>query len=348
MIKKFLLSALLCNVVMSPSVFSVPEEFVVPESIKEFCQQALALDLTQSIGNEYWELNGSLQAIGRPVAQDFFEVISDDSAELKTDKNGVWTVQLAFSPDGKTIAAGQADGRIFIWNVVTGELVQILHGGVSCVTSLVFSKDGKFLAVTGKSEAQNKALNDEKTVQIWDLEDNICIDEMSLGLNKILGIYYYRITKFEVLQKNGNFKFNFEKSIEPNNSACSPNKKLFTSWHPWLPSLYVTMLFRQSPNAPQQNIDLKGHNASVACGTFSPNGMIFASGAGDGSTRLWPIFYYEFSDLSFLECVVLHSVFIKGCDPISLHEEWKAIYDGWKNRCEFDQENENEFVPAAP
>jgi WD40 repeat protein len=67
---------------------------------------------------------------------------------------------VAFSPDGKTLAAGSADGTVRFWNVATqqsagGSLIDRQARGV---LSLAFSPDGKTVA-TG---------NTDGSVRLWD------------------------------------------------------------------------------------------------------------------------------------------------------------------------------------
>jgi WD40 repeat protein len=62
---------------------------------------------------------------------------------------------LAYSPDGDKIASGSNDGKIFIWDVSTGQIITKLTSGQ--VYSLAYSPDGKTLASIGSS------------LVIWDL-----------------------------------------------------------------------------------------------------------------------------------------------------------------------------------
>ena len=53
---------------------------------------------------------------------------------------------VAFSPDRRTLAAGSTSGPIGLWDAQTRQLLSILQGHTSSVTSLVFSPDGKLFA----------------------------------------------------------------------------------------------------------------------------------------------------------------------------------------------------------
>src|SRR5205807_1368836 len=56
---------------------------------------------------------------------------------------------MAFSPDGKSLAAGSGRGNIWLWNAATKRAVAILKGNVGGVVSVAFSPDGQTLASGG-------------------------------------------------------------------------------------------------------------------------------------------------------------------------------------------------------
>ena len=67
--------------------------------------------------------------------------------------------RLDFSLDFKLAVAGTIDGKIWVWEVATGEPIAVFTGHTSEVTTCAFSSDGKILASGDNSS----------TIKLWDL-----------------------------------------------------------------------------------------------------------------------------------------------------------------------------------
>jgi WD40 repeat protein len=65
---------------------------------------------------------------------------------------------VAFSPDGKLLAAGTRGGSIHIWAPGSGRRLHVLTGHAGGVWALAFSADGKALASGGH----------DRTVRVWE------------------------------------------------------------------------------------------------------------------------------------------------------------------------------------
>ena len=68
---------------------------------------------------------------------------------------------VAFSPDGRFVAAGGADAVVRIWDVQTKSEVRSLRGHTDWVTSVAFSPDGRFIA--------SAAAEKDNTVRVFEL-----------------------------------------------------------------------------------------------------------------------------------------------------------------------------------
>jgi WD40 repeat protein len=66
-------------------------------------------------------------------------------------------LSLAFSPDARLVALGQADGQIFLVDLSTFQVVATLSGHRGAVERLAFSPDGRYLASGGQ----------DGTIRIW-------------------------------------------------------------------------------------------------------------------------------------------------------------------------------------
>lgn len=88
--------------------------------------------------------------------------------------NGAGVNSIVFSPDGKTLAAGDTDNTVALWNPATRQKISTFTGHAAPVTSVAFSTDGKTLA----------AGSQDNTVVLWSTVDGQKINTFK-GTDKV-------------------------------------------------------------------------------------------------------------------------------------------------------------------
>jgi serine/threonine protein kinase/WD40 repeat protein len=144
-------------------------------------------------------------------------------------------VEVRFSPDDKTLAAGTNQGLVVIFDVETGQTLREFHGHVHWVDALAFSDDGKLLASSGE----------EGVIRVW----NPSTGEL---LNKLRG----HASHISALK------------FKPNSStliSTGDDGKL----HYWAATESVERrtLFSKAPNVMHACLVMGGKGLLLGCGT---------------------------------------------------------------------------------
>jgi len=103
--------------------------------------------------------DGTILAVASPVGISIRK--ADSLEEILYIETAIYVNNVAFSPDGKTIAAALDDKTAKIWSLSDGSLITTFEGHTDWVTAVAFSADGTLLA-TGSAD---------KTASVWKVSD---------------------------------------------------------------------------------------------------------------------------------------------------------------------------------
>ncbi|MEM7496280.1 MAG: pentapeptide repeat-containing protein, partial [Myxococcota bacterium] len=86
----------------------------------------------------------------------------------------------SFSGDGTRVASGSYDKTVRVWDVETGQQLQIFKGHTSNVNSVSFSRDGTRVA----------SGSDDNTVRVWDVKTNQQLQIFKGHTNRVWGVSF--------------------------------------------------------------------------------------------------------------------------------------------------------------
>lgn len=158
---------------------------------------------------------------------------------------------VAFSPDGRTLAAGSTDRTVRRWDVTRPRRprpLPPLRGHRGIVTSVAFSPDGRTLAAAGW----------DHTVRLWAVTD--------------------RRSAPRAATLSGHTDKVYAVAFSPDgHSLASGGVEGVRLW-----SLH-------GAGRPYQAEHLTGHDGAVTSVAFAPDGSTLVSGSQDGTARLWDL-----------------------------------------------------------
>jgi WD40 repeat protein len=130
--------------------------------------------------------DGKLMAVGYGIKGeegkvDLWEVQTGKLKHTLADPPSMGVLySVAFSPDGKRIAAGGVDSTCRVWNVETGALKHRLNGHDIGLRQLAFSADGKTLATAGI----------DKKIILWDIANEKASQTLEGHAGEVFSLAY--------------------------------------------------------------------------------------------------------------------------------------------------------------
>ncbi len=192
---------------------------------------------------------------------------------------------IAFSPDGKMLAAGFLHGAIKIWEVYSGVNSLRLEGHLASVNSVVFSPDSQLVASGSR----------DKTIRVWDSESGLEIQTLEGHYGEVRAVAFspdgdwlvsgshdrtvrvWRAVTGRQVQILGHHDH------QVTSAAFSPNGRWIASG-----SLDKTVKLWDVTTGSEAHI-FRGHTKGVQSLAFSPDGKLMASGGQDRAIKIWDV-----------------------------------------------------------
>ncbi|MBD2488228.1 WD40 repeat domain-containing protein, partial [Aulosira sp. FACHB-615] len=200
----------------------------------------------------------------------------------------VFTV--AFSPDGKVLATGEADGRVRLWNANTGKELSTFIGHEGGVNSVAWSGDNLTLA----------SGSDDGTIKLWDVQTG----EFRLSLASHKGGVNSVAWSGDNLTLASGSRDGTVKLWDLQTGKC---RLTLTGHNGWVNSVAwsgdnLTLASGSRDGTVKLwdvqtgefRLSLTGHESGVFSVAWSGDNLTLASGSDDGTIKLWDVQTGEF------------------------------------------------------
>ena len=194
-------------------------------------------------------------------------------------------MSVAFSPDGKILAAGDTKGEIRLYRLADSQQLLLCQGHENWIPCLAFSPDGSILASSST----------DYTVKLWDLQTGQCLNTLQGHNDEVWSVAFSPDGK--ILASGSD-----DHTIKLWNVSTGKCLKTFQSCF----SCVFAVAFSQdgqtlasgNANSTVSLWDInsgecfktfQGHCAEIRSVTYNPDGQTLASGSEDQTIKLWDV-----------------------------------------------------------
>jgi WD40 repeat protein/tetratricopeptide (TPR) repeat protein len=204
---------------------------------------------------------------------------------------------VAFSPDGKTVVTGSADGTARLWDAATGATLGVALAHQGAISSVAFSPDGKSVLTASR----------DKTARLWDANPGQPVGEpialrsdggfsgsgrvlaFSPDGKSVIGLINSRTVRLWDVATGRPLGPPLRHESQVGSVALSPDgKTILTGSYDQMVRFWdaASGRLRGAPLEHQVRGAVSGAILGVA---FSPNGKTILTGSADGTVRLWDV-----------------------------------------------------------
>jgi len=192
---------------------------------------------------------------------------------------------VAFSPDGRLLAAGFLSAGVKVWEASTGVLIYALSGHLAGVNSVAFSPDTQWLASGSR----------DRTIKLWDAETGHLINSLRGHESEVRAVTFSPdglwLASGSADRTLRLWRVATGREIEPltghahqvTSAVFSPDGSLLASG-----SVDRTIKLWEAGTGRAVKT-LVGHARGVASLAFSPDGRHLASGGEDKCVKVWEV-----------------------------------------------------------
>ncbi|MHB2020810.1 MAG: protein kinase family protein, partial [Candidatus Xenobia bacterium] len=205
----------------------------------------------------------------------------DSGKVISTMPHPVRCLSVSFSHDGRQVATGAADARVRVWDVASSKEVHRLTGHRGQVSSVVYSPDGFLLASAAE----------DRSIRLWEASSGRELQLVGAPADKVAALALSGDGRLmaaaagQYLCISENYKDTHRLPQEVPLCALA-----FSAEGSVLASGGEDFHLRLWDAAGGQSLgNLERHGGKVTAVAFSPDGSMLASGAGDKLVRMWKL-----------------------------------------------------------